>query len=264
MADEQEAGLTPIDSRQGRDKRAAAALSIGNSDPEYDKYVSRLSKRKVERIHRTAGNLKHGLHTAAPLTCTGPRKCPFINHCPIPERDEDGSLSFGPLTDYPMYRPCILEKLKMEQAIVDYMEVLKIDPDDPIEVALVSDLAVIDLYKMRASMVLSSGDRDGEGRDLLRIDNTGYSEHGQAATSSQLHPAFQAIESLEKRRLKVLTSLQATREKKFEKAVKLGTKSEDSRILVELRAVKAALTAAAKRSADTPVPLLEEPMYLDR
>lgn len=188
------------------EERRAQMVNQVIEDPEYKKYLLKLDPKKKRRVQSSNNRMRTGLHTVAPLTCLGPNRCPFLEHCPIPERAEDGEIIYGKMSDYPVYRSCVMERLYMEQKVVDYLQHLQIDPLNPVEVALVNDLAVLDLYKNRALMVLSSGDRDGDGRDLLKVNVSGFNDNGngnenrEPQTSTQIHPAATFIDQLERRR----------------------------------------------------------------
>ena len=226
--------------------------SVQDQDPEYQKYLDRLSDKKRGRIARKHNNLQHGLHSAAPLTCSGPKKCPFIEHCPIPER-VNGKLDFGPLDDYPVHQPCVMEMLYMQQKIIDYITHLEVDDLNPLEVAIVNDLALIDLYKNRALMILSSGDRQGHGRDLLRVDITGITEQGQELSTAALHPAVEMVDRLEKRRTKLMEQLLETRKAKVDTQLKLGDGPQNNKIMDALAEVRSLLLESSTAVDDTPV-----------
>jgi hypothetical protein len=231
-------------------RREAARALIMGSDPEYARYLERIPAAKRDRAHAQTEQLRHGLHALAPVTCLGPSECSWINHCPIPDRKADGSLVLGPASNYPNYQPCLLERQYMQAKIVDYLEHLEVDPLNPIEMALVNELAVLDLYKNRAMLILSEGDRRGEGRDLMKTDVTGFNDHGTESTMSALHPAADFLDRLEKRRERVIGQLGESRKHKAEMRARAGTQHADSAVLSELRAVREALEAAAKLPAD--------------
>lgn len=211
-------------------------------------YLNSLSTDKKKRVAKLSTHVRNGLYALAPLTCHGPDKCPFIAHCPIPEI-VNGERELGELKDYPVDRACILESIFIKQKTIDYIKYLKIDSENPIEMSVVNDLALIDLYKNRAVMILSSGDRDEQGMDFLRIDITKLIDNGNgndqmmATSSTQLHPAFQVIEMLEKRREKLLTNLIETRKAQSDLAIKMGKRKEDSQLMQELKRTQALLAA---------------------
>lgn len=230
---------------------------VQGHDPEYQQYLDKLSEKKRNRIARQHNGMRHGLHAAAPLTCTGPKKCPFIEHCPIPEK-RGTEIHFGPLDDYPIHRPCVMEMLYMQQKIIDYIQHLEVDEHNPIEVAIVNDLALIDLYKNRALMILSSGDRHGNGRDLLRVDITGITEQGQEQTSATLHPAVEMVDRLEKRRTKLMEQLLETRKAKVDTQLKLGAGPADNKIMDALAEVRTLLLESSEPAVDDAPVLIDD------
>lgn len=209
-------------------------------------YVSRLTPEKQKKIARVSKHIQNGLYALAPMTCHGPEKCCFINHCPIPEV-VNGELEYGPREDYPIARPCILENIYIKQKTREYIEWLKVDVENPIEMSIVNDLALIDLYKNRATMIMSSGDRGKQGMDFLRIDeekiDNGNGEKQLMITKSvtQMHPVFLVIDKLEARRERLLDKLLETRKAKSELAMKMGKKKESSQLLDEIKALRNAL-----------------------
>lgn len=223
-------------------------------------YLSGLSEVKRQRIASSLKHVSTGLYAVAPIICGGPTKCPFIRHCPIPEII-DGKLDYGPITDYPVNRQCIMESSFIKQKTIEYIQHLQVDGDNPVEMGLVNELAVIDLYKNRAAMILSTGDREGQGADFLRIDISSIMDNGngdakaQIATTTQVHPALAVIDQLERRREKLLTHLLQTRKSASEIAIKMGKKKDESQLLDELRKVRELL---AQNSVSDVKMLIEE------
>jgi len=219
-----------------------AIAEIAEVEEDYVNYLDRLSPNKQLRIRNSVHSMSHGLHAVAPTMCLGPVKCVFVERCPIPERDETtGALVYGNDTDYPIGRECILEKFYMRQKIIEYMEHLNVDPKNPIEMSIVNELALLDLYKNRALMILGVGDRGGQGRDFMRVDIIGFNENGQAAEVAKLHPALEVLEKLERRRDKWLTNLMETRKAKADWAAKVGGVGNESRVLAEITKLREAL-----------------------
>jgi len=220
--------------------------SLANGDEEYQAYLDRISDRKKARVQQSVGRMTTGLHATAPVMCNGPDKCIFINHCPIPERTMSG-LQYGPDSDYPMYQPCILEKLYMEQKMIDYCQHLDVDPSDPFEMAIVNELSLVDLLKNRAMMIVSAGDKDGEGQDMMKTDITGFNpETGQQSSTTKLHPLTDFIEKLEKRRQYWSNQLLETRKARFDVNMKMGLQKEESKLLKELSGMRGLLQDLAE------------------
>lgn len=218
----------------------------------HDEYLASLDPEKVQRIKRTVAHRRHGLHGVAPTMCLGPEKCLFIEHCPIPPRDKFGRLikvdefiDYGPESDYPIHRPCVLESLYMQQKVYDYFDYLQVEPGNPIEISLVNELATIDLLKNRALMILAKGDAKDDGRDFLKVDIS-PGEFGDA-TKTSLHPAVTVLDQLEKRREKLLDKLAETRKAKIEFAQKQGNVETNSALLTQIENLAQALKVSSKQ-----------------
>ena len=231
------------DNKEARQNEFYRSLSESNDD--YGQYLSRLDSKKLTRIKQSVANIKSGVHASAPLICIGPEKCPFIKRCPIPDKKANGELILGDVSEYPMGRECVMEKFFVEQKIVDYLKYLDVDPTNPVEMSLVNELALIDLYKNRCLMVLSEGDKKGDGRDFLQIDVTGFNENGDRAESTKLHPVVEMIDRLERRREKWLDKLMETRKAKSDFMLKVGETNNNSRVLQEISQLREALYAVS-------------------
>lgn len=231
-------------------KQQELLQGLQEEESAYMDFLQRLQPEKRQRITNSLNRMRHGLHTVAPLTCQGPRRCPFVNHCPIPSVEQKQKQQYGPDSDYPMMMPCVLETMYQRQKIVEYCQHLDVDPANPVELALVNELAIIDMYKNRALMITSEGDRDGDGRDFLRQDKD-VKEAGDATYevfSTQLHPVFEVLDRLERRRERLLERLMETRAAKANYDLKRGKVQEDSDVLKEITAVRKYLEQAAQKS----------------
>lgn len=228
-------------------------------DDNYSNYLDTLPAEKVARIKKSVSNMRHGLQTVAPIMCGGAEKCLFIEHCPIAPRTETGApvmrngvQDYGPSSYYPIGRPCVMETFYMQQKIIDYVEHLEVDPANPVEMAIVNELALIDLMKNRALIILSKGDRQGDGQDFMRVDITGHDpETGVSSQATSLHPAADMLERLEKRRASWLDKLLETRKAKLDAAAKMGKRDESDRVMDELLKLRNVLESnITKRTED--------------
>lgn len=241
-------------------KNAEVLELLANPSDFQKQYLDSLNKDQISRIQKSAASRRHGLHSTAPTICMGPVKCPFIEFCPIPPRQDSGQpiyyenaegsmvQEYGPNSDYPIAMPCIMESLYMQEKQLAYIQHLEVDVQNPIEMSIISELALIDLYKNRALMILSRGDKRGEGRDFISHSSEFDSETGVESVKSVLHPVSDMIDKLEKRRVGWLDRLVETRKSKIELASKLGTKDTNSKLLNELHSLKEALEKAGKDS----------------
>lgn len=219
-----------------------AVRQLAEIDTDYDSYIKQLPAKKRERLVNSVNATKLGLHSVAPIMCAGPAKCPFVEKCPIPERNKNGELEYGDARDYPIGNQCVLEKFFMRQKLIEYYQHLNIDPANPVEVSIANELAVIDLYKNRALMIMSVGDRSGQGKDFMRVDILGFNENGDTAEQAKLHPALEVVDKLEKRREKWLEKLMETRKAKAEWMLRVGGNQNESKILAEIQKLREALS----------------------
>ena len=219
-----------------------AIANITEVEPEYMQYFDNLAPEKQKKIVNSINRIQTGLHAVAPIMCLGPNKCPFIDRCPIPERDSNNKLQYGPDANYPMGRECILEKFYMQQKLVEYVSHLNVDPGNPVEMSVVNELALIDLYKNRTLMIMAVGDKAGQGRDFMRVDVLGFSESGDKAEQAKLHPAVDMLDRLERRRERWLEKLMETRKSKADWMVKVGGGGNESKILSEITKLREALS----------------------
>lgn len=216
----------------------AALSKLMEVEEDYDSYIERLPEKKKERLINSVNATKFGLHTVAPIMCAGPEKCPFIEKCPIPERDSEGELIYGEARHYPIGNQCVLEKFYMKQKLIEYYQHLNIDISNPVETSIANELAVIDLYKNRALMIMSVGDKSGQGKDFMRVDIIGFNENGDVAEQAKLHPALEVVDKLEKRREKWLDKLMETRKAKAEWMLRVGGNQNESKILAEIQKLR--------------------------
>jgi hypothetical protein len=227
-------------------------------EDSYAQYLKKIPSDKLSRIKKSINRIQTGVHASAPLTCLGPDNCPFIKKCPIPTVQSNGVLDKGSPEDYPLGKECIMEKFYVEQKIVDYLKYLDVDPNNPVEMSIVNELALIDLYKNRCLFVLSNGDRKGEGRDFLMVDVTGFNENGDRAETTKLHPVIDMIDRLEKRRERWLERLMETRKAKADFMVKMGETKNNSKVLSEIQALRDALSSVDTKAIDDEEILIDD------
>lgn len=231
----------PIIEIRAAETTETALSKIMETDSEYDSYLNKLPEKKKQRLINSVNATKFGLHTVAPLMCAGPSKCPFVEKCPIPDRSSDGELIYGSAELYPIGKQCVLEKFYMKQKLIEYYQHLNIDINNPVEVSIANELAIIDLYKNRALMIMSVGDKGGQGKDFMRVDIIGFNENGDVAEQAKLHPALEVIDRLEKRREKWLDKLMETRKAKAEWMLRVGGTQNESKILAEIQKLREAI-----------------------
>lgn len=223
----------------------------------YQAWLATLSPKKAQRVRNSVNRMTHGLHAVAPLTCTGPQGCPFLQACPLVTH-EDGKPVVPPDWEFPVGHQCILEGEYMVQKIGEYFVYLDVDPRNPIERSIVQELSLIDLQKNRALLILSHGDKEGQGRDFMHVDSsiTGFSDDGTPLVSqtTKIHPVLEYIDKLERRREKWLDKLMETRKAKADWAHKMGNNQEESKILTEITEMrKVVATMLQQGAAESPI-----------
>ena len=223
---------------------------ITEEDSDYQSYLDRLDSKKLNRIKRSVDRYSTGSYAAAPLTCLGPDNCPFLRSCPVVEVSLVGDINKGKASDYPIGKQCLMEKYLVQQKLVSYVDYLNVDPDNPIEMSIANELALIDLYKNRCMLILSNGDREGNGRDFLLKTIVGFSESGERAENIQLHPLHDLIEKLEKRRDKWIERLMESRKSKAEMLAKVGGVESNSKVLNEIEDLKKVLLEANSNTTE--------------
>lgn len=255
-------GLIKYASKQQADEARLARQQqllerITTSDTQYNYLLQRYTPEKLDKIIKQLEHFKYGINASAPLLCMGPNKCPFYHACPIGNgytKDAKTDVKipvYDSIEDFPIGDQCIVEKVFVEQKLIDYVQEFDIDPARPSELALINDLALCDLYKNRAILFMAAGDRDGEGMDFMKADVSNAT--GEAVTSESKaykeHPAFGVIDKLEKRRHKILEELLATRRTRAVAAARFGTGVQTSQLMTEIEKLRKAIEI--KRSSVT-------------
>ena len=213
--------------------RTRASLSALMNDPEdeFNQYVQQMPTEVRLRVDRQHRRLKTGLKAGAILLCPGFVACKFKNHCTIPKRLVGGKIDPGKPEHYPIGLECVVERQYYEEQYIGYCSELFIDLDSVTDRGAAQELATIDVLKRRAQIVLSTGDHEGFGTDFMLTDKT-YSDKAfdmdgdgsplLIGTTTKVHPAVGVLDTLERRRLKLLDSLMATREKKADYMAKIA------------------------------------------
>ena len=187
--------------------------------------------------------MKTGLQAMAPLLCSGPVKCPFRYRCPIVDRDvrtpdnKDIDFHKQDVSKFPVLRQCIFEREMLEFQRRRYIEEYDVDIGSATEMGMVNKLAELDLYEMRATMVLAHGDEKGEGIDLLKNQVTGISMTGEKIKVMAAHPAFELKEKIHRMREDILKSMVGTRREQYKQAAALKQQntSDPSNIIADLK-----------------------------
>lgn len=213
------------------------------SDTQYEKLLEKYSIKKINKLKKSLDNFKYGYHASAPVVCLGPQKCPFYHACPIGDGYKSDGLGgkipiYDDINDFPIGDQCILEKVYIEQKLIDYLTEFDVDPRSASELSLINDLALLDLYKQRCVLFLAAGDKQSEGLDFLKVDLMFDEDGNETSRSYKEHPVMNIIERLEKRRHKILEELLATRKGKLTILAKIKKSEDNSKLLDELEKIR--------------------------
>lgn len=186
-----------------------------------------LAPKMLERVRNHLRSLRTGTHATVPLICGGPEKCPIINRCPFAVWKADTELD-RKASVFPILRPCPIEANVLAFKVQEYIKEHGFDPDSPSTISLVTKLAELDIYEMRVNIQLATGDRHGQGADLLREEvATIDPSSGQTYKTLKIHPLWDIKESITKQRLMILDLLIATPKAKVKLKIDNGADKDD-------------------------------------
>ena len=198
-------------------------LNLGGMNQDAYKHI-KLDEETAMRMRNHMISMKHGTYAAVPLICQGYEKCPIKHHCWFAKRLANGKLDAAN-SEFPMLQPCPVEtsviQLKVQQYVSEFVGDMNISVT-PTTLALITKLAEIDIYEIRCDMILSSGDRNGQGMDMLVNTVEAINEKtGDVIHGVKEHPILSVKDRLQKQRDKLLKQLLATPEAKINASAKL-------------------------------------------
>lgn len=168
-----------------------------------------LTRDEAESFRRHIQAMSTGLQAAVPLTCPGKEKCKFSDRCPLAQVDKA-----------PVGRQCLPEVELISFWRKRYIEEYDVNPHSMTDLGMVNELAELDVYDMRASMLLASED----GHGMIQEDAVGATNAGTQIFQKRVHVAWELKERIKVRRLKVLEALVGTRKEKYKRAAALKTR----------------------------------------
>lgn len=219
---------------------------LNDPEDEFNQYVSQMPVEVRNRVNRQQSRLTTGLKAGAILLCPGYIKCKFKEHCTIPKRLGGGKVDPGRPDHYPIGLECVVERQYYESQYIGYCNELFIDLDSVTERGTAQELATIDILKRRAQIILSTGDHEGFGTDFMLTDKS-YSDKAfdvdndgsplLIGTTTKVHPVVAVLDQLERRRMKHLEALMATRKERAAYMAKVAEHKQagsDTQRLVEI------------------------------
>ena len=188
-----------------------------------------LSKEDADKVHKRLIGVKWGGAAAkTPLYCAGENVCPFAEDCPLVEiQRESGDVVV------PVGRKCPIEKELIAYWAAKYMQSFDIDPNNQAEVSLVTELAELDIFDYRASLILSRA----ENAEMTQEIVVGVDPEGRPISNEEIHKAFEIKERVKKRKQAILESLVGTRKEQYKRdaALRKRTDKDPSTQAAELK-----------------------------
>ncbi|MDH3898619.1 MAG: hypothetical protein OEV18_14670 [Deltaproteobacteria bacterium] len=180
-------------------------------DPEEYGHIL-LTAEEARKVHYGLQGVKWGGAAArVPLYCGGEKICPFAQECPFVE-----------ISKVPVGRKCPIEVELMTFWTSRYMQEFEVDPENHSEVGMITELVELDIYDLRASMILARP----ECADMTKEVVVGVDGEGNPIINKEVHKAWELKERVKKRKQKILESLVGTRKEKYKRDVALKRRSE--------------------------------------
>jgi len=180
-------------------------------DPEDYGHIL-LTAEEARKVHYRLQGVKWGGAAAkVPLHCGGEKICPFAQECPFVE-----------ISKVPVGRKCPIEVELMTFWTSRYMQEFEVDPENHSEVGMITELVELDIYDLRASMILARP----ECADMTKEVVVGVDGEGNPIINKEVHKAWELKERVKKRKQKILESLVGTRKEKYKRDVALKRRSE--------------------------------------
>jgi hypothetical protein len=135
----------------------------------------------------------------------------FAQECPFVE-----------IAKVPVGRKCPIEVELMAFWTTRYMQEFEVDPENHSEVGMITELVELDIYDLRASMILSRPECAELTKDIV----VGVDREGKPIVLKEVHKAWELKERVKKRKQKILESLVGTRKEKYKRDAALKRRSE--------------------------------------
>jgi hypothetical protein len=184
-------------------------------------------KQKEAVIEATKpSRTKTSMYSSIPMHCRG-EKCSFADTCPLQKQKIA-----------PVGSPCPIEMAMVVQFTGDYMDQMKIDEDNLVEISLIRNLVDYEVQYLRASKFLAK-------ESFIQENVVGIDQNGEVILKKELHLAVELQEKLLKRQRDLLKQLMATREAKAK--VGLGA-ADTAQAMANLMSEFKQLNAASERA----------------
>ena len=191
-------------------------------DPEEYGHIL-LTAEEARKVHYRLQGVKWGGAAAkAPLYCGGEKICVFARECPFVE-----------IAKVPIGRKCPIEVELMAFWSARYMSEFEVDSKIHSEVGMITELVELDIYDLRASMILARPECAEMTKDIV----VGVDEEGKPIVNKEVHKAWELKERVKKRKQKIFESLVGTRKEKYKRdtAMKRRFEKDPSTKVIELK-----------------------------
>lgn len=186
-------------------------------DPELYGDIA-IKAEEAQLIHRRLIGVKWGGAAAkVPLMCAGATVCPFQIECPFVELEK----ALGE-KKVPVGRKCPIEMELIAYWTSKYIEEFDVDTNNQSEVSLITELAELDIFDYRCSMILSRA----ENAEMTQEVTVGMDTEGNPISNEEIHKAWELKERVKNRKQKILESLVGTRKEQYKRDAALKKRSE--------------------------------------
>lgn len=214
---------------------------LANNEHLYGDIV--LTPEEAHQLSATYRRLSTGVSAVVPMKCTGD-KCPFKDDC-----------IYYQINKAPIGRPCKLEYDLLAYHTQKFIEQFNIDPDNHTDIMLVQELSELLIYEMRIARILGGWLPNNDSNypaQAMMSKKTKFTPDGEIVEEESLHWAFDAMDRIKNRRLKILDALIGTpKTKKIISAKeKVKEESEIDRYMKEIKEIRQILHGVSKNVAD--------------
>ena len=230
-------GIAIADGEQIKSK----LFSFLKLDPdEYGDIV--LNADDARMVHSRLIGVKWGGAAAkVPLMCGGPAICPFKDDCPFVE-----------INKVPVGRKCPIEKELIAYWVSKYMDEFDVNEENQSEISMVTELAELDIYDYRCSMILSRA----ENAEMMQEIVVGVNADGNPIYNEDIHKAWELKERVKRRKHIILEALVGTRKEKYRRDAALKKRSEDDPS-TQAASLKKKFDEMRAKAADEAIPVGE-------
>lgn len=216
-------------SKEGGQQRSItdiiAKFSIDHSDYEN----MEVTEEQGKRINKALGRMVTGVAASVPILCRG-SQCSYSETCPFFKENA-----------HVVGEKCPVEVSLIEAWAQDFIEELAINPNSITEVQILSRLIEISVLERRLTLYMSLHEPD-----LTYEANIGVDEAGNVLTAKQSSISFEQRQRLDREKMRLLESLNATRERKFKIQSQIQEASKTDTSMQDLKTTIVDLAKALK------------------